>query len=346
MDEKYVIRTEDELDTVLSIPQPATVDMVARADDDFMILGIGGKMGPTLGKMIVRAAQEAGVKRKVYGVSRFSDPSTAAKLESWGISCISCDLLNPEQVAGLPRVGNVIYMAGRKFGQIGTDYLYWAVNAVAPGIVARHFRDSRIVVFSTGSIYDLWPSESEGPTENDTFRSLGEYANSCLARERIFEYYSRTEGTKILQYRLNYAIDLRYGVLYEIGRQVFEDQPISLEMGCANVIWQGDANNIAIRCLEKTSAPPAILNVTGGKIRIRDIASRFGELYGKKPLFRGEESNTALLSNAALLKNLFGEPPTPVDTMIRWIANWIERGGATLGKPTHFQTRDGHFLDE
>jgi nucleoside-diphosphate-sugar epimerase len=296
--------------------------------------------------MLVRAVREAGTGQTVCGVSRFSDPSTMKQLESDGIRCISCDLLDPNQTGALPIVPNVIYMAGRKFGKVGTDYLYWAINAVAPANAARHFRDSRIVMFSTGSIYDLWPADSEGPSESDSFLTVGEYANSCMARERIFEYYSRENGTGVLQYRLNYAIDLRYGVLFEIGRQVFAGEPVSLEMGYANVIWQGDAANVAIRCLEHTGSPPAILNVTGGKVRIRDIARRFGELFGKEPHFRGAESQTALLSNAAKMRSLFGEPPTSVDQMIHWIAEWVEHGGRSLGKPTHFQTRDGQFLDK
>ena len=221
-----------------------------------MILGIGGKMGPTLGKMAVKAVREAGITKTIYGVSRFSDASLISKLENDGIQCIPCDLLNPDEVAGLPDVKNIIYLAGRKFGLLGTDYLYWAMNTIAPAYVARRFADSNIVVFSTGSIYDLWPVDSNGPTETDTFTSLGEYANSCLGRERICEYYSRENGTNMLLFRLNYAIDLRYGVLYEIGKQVYNGTPVNLEMGYANVIWQGDANNIAVRCLEHAASPP------------------------------------------------------------------------------------------
>ncbi|MHB9028919.1 MAG: NAD-dependent epimerase/dehydratase family protein [Candidatus Latescibacterota bacterium] len=339
------IRTEEELDAFLSVPQPETVELMKRLDGDIMVLGISGKMGPTLGRMIVDAARDAGVQKNVYGVSRFTDSGAVEKLESWGVSCIRCDLMDMNQVARLPKVRNIIYMAGRKFGKVGTDYLYWAINAVAPANAARHFHSSRFVAFSTGSIYDLWPSESNGPSETDSFVSLGEYANSCLARERIFEYYSRANGTEMLHFRLNYAIDLRYGVLFEIGRQVFEETPINLGMGYANVIWQGDANNIAIRCLEHVSNPPAILNVTGDKIRIRDIALRFSEVLGKEPRFAGIEAETALLSNNARMKSLFGPPPTGPDQMIGWIAEWLQRGGRSLGKPTHFQTRDGQFLD-
>jgi nucleoside-diphosphate-sugar epimerase len=341
-----MLRTEEELDGFLSKPQPETVDLMSRLDGDIMVLGISGKMGPTLGRMAATAVREAGVQKKIYGVARFTDAGMVEKLESWGVSCIRCDLMDMDQVAMLPRVRNIIYMAGRKFGKVGTDYLYWAINAVAPANAARHFKDSRMVAFSTGSIYDLWPSESEGPDENAPFQSLGEYANSCLARERIFEYYSRLNGTPMLHFRLNYAIDLRYGVLFEIARQVCEGTPVNLTMGYANVIWQGDANNTAVRCLEHVSSPPAILNVTGGKIRVRDIATRFGELMGKTPQFTGTEAQTALLSNSAKMKTLLGEPPTSLDRMIQLIADWIMRGGRSLGKPTHFQTRDGQFLDD
>jgi nucleoside-diphosphate-sugar epimerase len=339
------IRDEEELDDLLSEPQPVTVEMMRRLEGDFMVLGIGGKMGPTLGRMIVKALHAAGVSRRVYGVSRFSDPALAARLETWGITCLPCDLLKPEEVDRLPVVRNVIYMAGRKFGKVGTDYLYWAMNAVAPANAARRFPESRIVAFSTGSIYDLRPSGSDGPAETDSFTSLGEYANSCLARERIFEYYSRLNGTEMLHFRLNYAVELRYGVLYEIGKQVCEGRPIDLAMGYANVIWQGDANNIALRCLEKTASPPEILNVSGDKLSVRETALRFGELLGREPRFTGTETPTCLLTDTAKMKRWFGAPPTPPEQMMRRIAEWIGRGGKTLDKPTHFQTRDGQFLD-
>ncbi|MCE5248817.1 NAD-dependent epimerase/dehydratase family protein [bacterium] len=345
MEYPWGFSSEKELEDFMSTPRPETVDLMKRLDGDIMILGIGGKMGPTLGSMTVKAVREAGVSRTVYGVSRFSDKNLISALEDRGISCIPCDLLNPDDVNKLPRIKNIIYMAGRKFGLKGTDYLYWAMNTIAPAYTARHFSDSAIVVFSTGSIYDLRPVESNGPAETDTFLSIGEYANSCLGRERIFEYYSRENGTKILQLRLNYAIDLRYGVLYEIGRQVHEGIPVDLGMGYANVIWQGDANNYAVRCLELADSPPRILNVTGDKIRIRDVASRFGKHMNREPVFTGTEAPTAFLSDNSAMKKLLGEPPTSLDLMIGWIADWIMKGGQSLGKPTHFQTRDGQFLD-
>jgi nucleoside-diphosphate-sugar epimerase len=345
MEKPIVFNSEDELEDFLSIPQKKTIEVIQRLAGDFMILGIGGKMGPTLGNMIVKAAKKAGVMKKVYGVSRFSNKDLIDKLEQLGISCITCDLLNPEDVEKLPKVKNIIFMAGRKFGVIGTDFLYWAINTIAPVHAARHFHDSNIVVFSTGNIYNLCTSDSTGSSETDSFNTIGEYANSCLGRERIFEYFSRENGTKVLLFRLNYAIDLRYGVLLEIGKQVYEGMPINLEMGYANVIWQGDANNYAIQCLEQCASPPEILNVTGEKIRVKEVASQFGEIMRTKPVFTGEEAPTALLSDNSKMKKLFGEPPTSPEQMIHWTADWIMNNGKTLNKPTHFQTRDGEFLD-
>ncbi len=342
-DEKVI--TEEMLDDLLSSPEEETVEMMRRIEGDIMILGIGGKMGPTLGLSAVKAIEKAGVSKKVIGVSRFSDQSLIAKLEAGGIECICCDLLDPDAVAKLPDVKNIIFMAGRKFGIKGSDYLTWALNAVVPANVARRFTDASIVVFSTGSIYDLWPVESDGPGERHEFTSIGEYANSCLGRERIFEHYSRANGTRVLLYRLNYAIECRYGVLYEIGRQVFAGETIDLTMGYANVIWQGDANNVALRCLELADSPPDILNVSGPKVVIRDIAARFGELMGKKTSFTGNEAPTAFLTNTSKMQRILGKPKTSVDKMVEMIAAWIMQGGRSLDKPTHFQVRDGQFLD-
>ncbi|MBN1294818.1 MAG: NAD(P)-dependent oxidoreductase [Candidatus Latescibacteria bacterium] len=336
---------EQELEEYMSVPHNETVELMKKLDGDILILGIGGKMGPTLGNLAVKALKKAGVRKKVIGVSRFSDIESRNKLENLGITCIQCDLLNQEEVRQLPKVKNIIYMAGRKFGLRGTDYLYWGMNTIAPSYTADYFSDSNIVVFSTGNVYNFWPCDSPGPNETDPAVPYGEYSNSCLGRERVFEYYSREKGTKILLYRLNYAIDLRYGVLFEIGKQVNEGRPVNIEMGYANVIWQGDANNIALRCLEHVSSPPEILNVTGDKIRIRDIAARFGEIMKKEPVFEGKESSTALLSDNSKMKKFMGEPRISLDQMLQMTAEWIQSGGKSLEKPTHFQTRDGQYLD-
>ena len=345
MDKQVEINNEHELDEYMSLPHDATVELMKKLDGDIMILGIGGKMGPTLGNLAVKAMHKAGVRKKVIGVSRFSDQESREKLDSLGITCIQCDLLNQDEVRQLPKVKNIIYMAGRKFGLRGTDYLYWAMNAIAPSHTADYFSDSNIVVFSTGNVYNLWPSDSQGPNETDPAVPYGEYSNSCLARERVFEYYSREKGTKILLYRLNYAIDLRYGVLFEIGKHVFEKKPVNIEMGYANVIWQGDANNIALRCLGHVASPPEILNVTGDKVRIRDIATKFGEIMKKEPVFEGKEAPTALLSDNSKMKRLMGESQISLDQMLQMTADWIQSGGKSLGKPTHYQTRDGQYLD-
>lgn len=340
------ITTVEELERFLSEPDNETIEMMKRIKGDIMILGIGGKMGPTLGMMAVKACQQAGIDKTIYGVSRFSEKGLVDHLEENGVTCISCDLLEPENIEKLPKVDNIVFMAGRKFGQSGSDYLSWALNTIVPANVARAFPASRFVVFSTGSIYDLWPTDSEGPDESASFTSIGEYANSCLGRERIFEFYSRKNNTDVLIYRLNYAIDLRYGVLYEIGRHVFEETPVDLTMGYANVIWQGDAANIALRSLELAAHPPEVLNVTGPKLRVRDVAVKFGEIMGKTPRFTGVEAPTAFLSNTVKLTELIGPPRTSIDDMVRLLSAWIERGGATINKPTHFQTRDGRFLDD
>ena len=341
-----VFTDEESLERFMSNPMPETVDMMRRLDGDIMILGIGGKMGPTLGLTALKAIREAGVDKNVYGVARFSNKTAREKLERWGVACITCDLLEPEQVAGLPDIKNIVFMAGRKFGQVGSDHLTWALNTIVPANVARAFPDGNFTVFSTGSIYSMWPVESDGPSESDRFSSVGEYANSCLGRERVFEYYSQRNGSTALIYRLNYAIDLRYGVIFEVGKSVFEGRAIDLTMGYANVIWQGDANNIALRCLEHTASPPSILNVTGDKVRIRDVAVRFGEIMGKKPIFEGSEEPKAFLSDNTRMKELLGAPPTTLDNMINWIAQWLEQGGPTLDKPTHYQVKNGQFLDD
>lgn len=341
----FSVYTDQEVEDILSIPQPETVELMKRLDGDIMILGIGGKMGPTLGRIISRAIEKAGVSKTLYGVSRFSDESKKKRMEDWGITCISCDLLDEEDIAKLPKVKNVIYMAGRKFGMKGSDYVYWAMNTLAPAYVCKHFKDSDIIVFSSGNVYSFWPADSEGPTEEDPTTPNGEYSNSCVGRERIFEYFSRVNGTRMLQFRLNYAIDLRYGVLYDIAEHVRQGELIDLAMGYANVIWQADANNIAVRCLEHVEAPASVLNVTGPKFSIRDAAQRFGKIMGKEPVFTGEESSSALLSDRSKMKGIFGDPPVTLDQMIEYTADWIMNGGVALNKPTHFERRDGEYLD-
>lgn len=338
------MRTVQELEHTMTTPSPRLIEDMKKIDGDIMILGVGGKMGPTLAVMAKRAMEEAGVNHRVIGVSRFSSGNLAKELESKGIETIAADLLNEDELAALPSVPNILYMAGMKFGTTGKEHLSWAMNAYLPGRVASKFRSSRIVVFSTGNVYPLTPVAWGGATEDDDVGPVGEYAQSCLGRERVFEYFSHRYRIPMLMFRLNYAIDLRYGVLLEIARAVYHRRPIDLAMGHVNVIWQGDANEAALRSLLLCSVPPRRLNVTGPEtISIRKLALRFGKHFGIEPVFTGEESDTALLSDAAQMFRLLGYPRVSLEQMIEWTARWVEDGNVTLDKPTHFQEREGKF---
>ena len=309
-----------------------------------MVLGAGGKMGPALAKLARAAVQKAGVVKRIIAVSRFTEEGLADELRSVGVETIRADLLDEEQLQKLPLVRNVLYLAGTKFGTTGNEAHTWAMNSYLPGRVAEKFKDSHIVAFSTGNVYPLTPVTLGGATENLAPEPLGEYAQSCLGRERIFQYSSRKYGTPLLIYRLNYANDVSYGVLLELCKSVLEQKPIDLRMGMVNVIWQGDANEIALRCLLHTTNPPTILNVTGPEqLSVRWIAEQFGTWAGKAPLFVHEEQATALLSNATACTDLFGYPNTGPHHMIRLIYEWISQGGRTLDKKTHFQERTGKF---
>jgi nucleoside-diphosphate-sugar epimerase len=339
-----VISSESQLEEALSRPSEADREAVQQLDGDLIILGVGGKMGPSLAARIRRAADEAGIRQRIVTVSRFSSPLLRDHLESLGIETISADLLDRHALGQLPEAHNVTFMAGRKFGSTENESLTWAMNALVPAMVAERYRHARIVVFSSGNVYPLTPVLSGGPTEDDPPGPVGEYAQSALARERMFEYFSRTHGTPVTILRLNYAIDLRYGVLLDIGTKVFERHPVDLTMGHVNVIWQGDANSAALRAFGLCSSPPAILNLTGPEtLSVRRIAQRFGRHFGIEPVFTGVESPTALLNNAARYFRLFGYPSVSVDQMIEWTAQWIGMGGTTLNKPTHFEARDGKF---
>ncbi|USB31949.1 NAD(P)-dependent oxidoreductase [Paenibacillus sp. YPG26] len=338
------MRTVSELEKCLSEPSAALAADLAQLDGDILILGVGGKMGPSLAKLAKRGAEAAGVKKKIIGVSRFSSGTLQKELEDSGIETISADLLNDQALRALPDVPNVIYMAGHKFGTTGREYFTWAMNAYLPGRVAEKYRNSRIVSFSSGNIYPLTPVSLGGASEEHPVGPVGEYAQSCLGRERVFEYFSRENGTPVVNFRLNYAIDLRYGILLEVASAVNEGRPIDLSMGQVNVIWQGDANEMAIRSLLISESPAVTLNVTGPEtVSIRWLAERFGEGLGKQPVFTGEERETALLSNASKSHQLFGYPRVSLREMINWTLEWVERGGETLGKPTHFQERTGAF---
>lgn len=338
------IKDSEQLEAVMSTPTLEVVEAMEGIVGDLLILGVGGKMGPTLAKLAKRAIDESGSGKRVIGVSRFSSPGLQEDLNRAGVETIACDLLNETELQALPDVPNVIFMAGRKFGATGNESLTWAMNTYLPGRVAEKYRNSRIVVFSTGNVYPLTPISHGGATEMHLVEPIGEYAQSCLGRERVFEHASNQFGTALAILRLNYAIDLRYGILLDIAEKVYGEKPVDLTMGAANVIWQGDANAVVLRSLIHCQSPAMLLNLTGPEIvSIRWLATRFGEIFGKAPTFEGMEAETALLSNAARCHQLFGYPRFSLEQMVRWVAHWVEIGGTTLGKPTKFEVRDGKF---
>lgn len=335
------MNTVDKLENKLSEPSVALADALSGVEGDILVLGVGGKMGPSLAKLAKRAVDAAGLKKKVIGVSRFSNMGLQSELDNFGIETIAGDLLDEAFLAQLPAVKNIIYMAGNKFGTTGHEHFTWAMNAYLPGRVAERYKNSNIVVFSTGNVY---PLTREGSSEEDSTDPVGEYAQSCLGRERVFEYFSHKYKTPMVIYRLNYAIDLRYGVLLEIAKAVWEEKPIDLQMGYVNVIWQGDANEIALRSLAHCQCPPNILNVTGPEtISIKWLAEQFGEKMGKTPVFVNQPLPTALLSNTTKANQLFGHPKVTLAEMIGWTTDWVKIGGDGLGKPTHFQERSGKY---
>jgi hypothetical protein len=339
-----IIDDEAELDQLLAAPGPALVDFCARLTGDLAILGSSGKMGVSLAELAVNAARAARRPIRVLGVARFSEDGLRDRLERAGVQTIACDLLDPAAVARLPEVPHVIYMVGRKFGTGDRQDLTWAVNVLAPALAAEHFRRSRILAFSTGCVYPLVGAGTGGSREDDPMDAVGEYAQSCVGRERVFEYASRRHGTPVCLYRLNYATDLRYGVLHDIAARVWAGQPVSLNVGWFNTIWQGDANAVALRALDLAAAPPAALNVTGPELlSTRAVAGEFGRLMGRRVEFAGVEGDRNYLNNAARCHRRFGLPAVTAERLIRWQAHWIMRGGSTRDKPTHFEVSDGRF---
>lgn len=325
-------------------PSPALVADVAKLEGDILILGVGGKIGPSLARLAQQAVNLSGVPRKVTGVSRLTEPGLKEELASYGVEAIAADLMNEADLAKLPDARNVLYLAGTKFGTTGKEAFTWAMNAYLPGRVAEKYKNSKIVVYSTGNVYPFTPVFSGGADESTPPAPVGEYGQSCLGRERVFEHFSNQYNTPILVYRLNYANDLRYGVLLEIAKSVLAEKPIDLRMGHVNVIWQGDANEMALRSFHHCSAPAKFLNITGPETApVRWIAEEFGKIMQKTPQFINEEQPTALLSNAAESFRLFGYPRTGLLQMIGLTAEWLLQGGATIQKPTHFQERAGKF---
>ena len=332
------------LDELLSTPRRETVDALRACPGDILILGAGGKMGPTLSRMAARAAEELGDGRRVIAVSRFSSSAAEQSLRDAGVQTVRCDLLDRDAVAQLPDAPNVVFMAGQKFGTSDAPSATWAMNTVVPAICAERYRDARIVAFSTGNVYSLTPVQAGGARETDPVGPVGEYAASALGRERILEHYAARMGTRVALVRLNYAIDLRYGVLADIALKVWRGEPVSVDMGYVNVIWQGDANRVAIECLPFAASPPFVVNVTGLEIlSVRDVAQRFAERFGRSPAFDGHERADALLSNTDRMRAHFAAPEVTIDVMVGWIADWISRGAPMLGKPTHFEERTGKF---
>ena len=337
------IRDVAHLETLLSEPSPEAITAIARADGDVVVLGVAGKMGPTLARMARRAMDASGVQHRVIGVSRFSSPDLQRDLEVHGVETIRCDLLDQAALARLPDAPNVIYMAGRKFGSTGNEPLTWAMNTHLPSLVCSRYRHSRIVAFSTGNVYGLTP-RGRGSRETDPPAPIGEYAMSCLGRERMFEYFSATFGTRVAILRLNYATEMRYGVLVDLARRLAHGEPVDLTMGYFNVIWQGDANAMALASLDHATTPPLIVNITGNEeVSVRAASTALAEMLDVDVSFSGNEADDALLSNGSRGWALLGRPRVDLARLLTWTADWVKRGGEHLGKPTHFESRAGRF---
>ena len=331
------IHTEAELELELSRPSDADIACMERLEGDILILGGTGKMGPSLARLCRRAADEAGQPRRIIAVSRnpVSQP---------GIESVQCDLLRRDEIARLPNCPNILFLAGRKFGSSGNPELTWAINTIVPALVAERFSHSGIVAFSTGNVYPFRRPETGGSVETDEPAPVGEYAQSCLGRERVFEYYSRQRGLRCLLFRLNYAVDLRYGVIVDIAQRVRSGAPVEVRVPAFNIIWQRDANSYALRSLEHTAAPAAILNITGPEtILVRDAAAWFARRFGRECKLSGEEGPVALLSDASACRQLLGPPSVSGEGLMEMVARWIETGGPMLNKPTHFEVADGGF---
>lgn len=329
-----------QIEDRLSEPWRSTAERLGGIEGDIVVLGAGGKMGPTLAMLLKRAAPD----KEVYAVSRFSDSAVKTRLEEAGILTVACDLLNDTSYSKLPDVRNVYYLAGMKFGASGKQALTWAMNAYMPALVAKHYRRARIAVFSTGNVYPFSDTSTAGPTEQTDPDPVGEYAWSCLARERIFEYFSREHGTEVVLVRLNYSNEPRYGIIVDLTRKVMEGIPIDLTMGHVNLIYQADANNYIAQGLPLAKTPPAVLNVAGPDVlSVRGLATRIGEKLGRTPSFTGSEAPTALLSDASSCVEKFGPPRKPLDSMLEEIVEWVASGKETLAKPTKYDVRDGKF---
>ena len=339
-----MIQSTEQLEEMLSRPTERDGDAIRELDGDLLILGAGGKMGPSLAVRAKRAIDKTGARKRVIAVSRFGEPGLRERLAQAGIEAVAADLMDRDALRGLPEAPNVIFMAGRKFGTQGAEHCTWAMNVLLPAMVAERYHNSCIVAFSSGNVYPLRRTAEGGAREGAETDPVGEYAQSVRGRERVFEHYAGRSGLKSVLLRLNYAVEPRYGVLADIARKVYERRPVHLATGSVNVIWQGDANSVALRSFPLCSSPPTVLNVTGPEtLSVRGIAERFGRLFGVEPVFQGTEAESALLSDAGECHRLFGYPAVSAGEAMEWIAEWVRAGGASLGKPTHFEERDGRF---
>lgn len=339
-----LIETEDQLDRVLSTPSAELEEAIGQLQGPIIILGAGGKMGPSLALLARRAAAKSSADSEVIAVSRFTNPAVPRQLETEGVKTISCDLFQRESLKELPDARHVIYLVGQKFGTQQNPGATWAVNTLIPEAVVARYPHAKIVALSTGNVYPLTSVDRGGAIEIDPLTPLGEYPNAAVARERIFEFCSRQHGTPIVLLRLFYALDLRYGVLVDIAQKVAAGEAIDITTGFFNCIWQGDANEMILRSLRLATAPPAVFNLCHPQIfSVRQTAEHLGQLLGRPPVFSGAESKTALLGNAGKISALLGAPRTPTETILKWTAHWVKKGGRNLGKPTHFEVRDGKY---
>lgn len=335
---------EEQLEEALSRPSSALVDTMKEIEGDFILLGVAGKMGVSMARMAKRACDEAGVQKRIIGVARFSEPDQRAFLEESGVETIKGDLLDLDFINSLPEIQNVIYLAGMKFGTDGKESFTWAMNSYLPGLVVEKFKNSRIVAFSTGCVYPFVNVSYGGSRESDSPKPVGEYAQSCLGRERLFEFGSIKNNTPVVLIRLNYAVEMRYGVLVDIATKVRDQESIDLTMGYTNVIWQGDANEMILRTIQYCESPAKHLNISGAEtISVRNVAKQFGEIMNKEVIFDEKEADSALLVNANQAHKLLGKPMVDFDQVIRWTANWMINNNRLLGKATHFEVRDGKY---
>ncbi len=338
------IDDEQKLDEALTRPRPILIDFIKTVQSPLVILGAGGKMGPSLAVLARRAAEAAGKELEIVAASRFSDRDVCKWLDERGVRTLSLDLMERKSYNALPDSGNILYLVGLKFGTTQNPALTWATNTLIPAYTCERYPGAKIAALSSGNVYPLTPVHSKGSREADPLTPPGEYANSCVARERIFDYFSSRDSTRVALVRLSYAVDLRYGVLLDIARRVFQGEAVDLTMGFLNCIWQGDANEMILRCLSLARSPAYPINLTGTeRLSVRQVAEQFARRMGKEALFQRKEADTALLSNTSRLVQALGAPPTPAERMMRWTADWVMSSGRTYNKPTHFQARDGKY---